>query len=96
MTDKGVIHRLRELDRLYAEHANNQNGESLQVKNQLHRELSDKYTSLKTLIKQKTELQWYEPVYTYAISGNLDYIAAVRKDLAQIMDRYTGSTSSEP
>jgi hypothetical protein len=95
MTDKGVVDRLRELDRLYAEHAKNQGGESLKERNRLHLELSDSYTSLKPYIKKQTKLQWYEPVYSYAISGNLDYIAAVREDLAQITEHYAESISSE-
>jgi len=80
--------RLVELDRLYAEHARNQSCQSLKEKNQLHRELSDAYTALKVYIKRKTSFQWYEPVYTYAISGNLAYIEEVRKDLARIIQAY--------
>lgn len=86
MKDSNIHAQLRELDHLYAQHAKNQNDESLVVKNKLHKVLSDKFTSLKVHIKKHTLFQWYEPVYTYAICGNREYIDAVRKDLAQIIN----------
>ncbi|MBW2071689.1 MAG: hypothetical protein JRI89_10585 [Deltaproteobacteria bacterium] len=87
MTDADVVSRLRQLYHLYKEHADNQNLDTLKERNKLHLELSDKFTALKPYIKKHSRLQWYEPVYTYAISGNLEYIEEVRKDLSHIVQQ---------
>ena len=87
MTDKDLRDEFRELDRLYAVHANNQSEEDFQEKNKLRTELLDQFLALKPHIKRHTELQWYEPAYNFAITGNLDYIEEVRKDLAQIISQ---------
>jgi hypothetical protein len=85
MTRDELLAELREFERLYVEHAKNQQGETLQLKNKLRLELSDRYLRLKPHIKKRTRLQWYDPVYSYAITGNREYIETVREDLAQII-----------
>ena len=85
MTNKEICAKLKELDRLYAEHAKNQQGEDLQERNRLRLALHDLFLSLKPHIKKETQLQWYEPTYNYAITGNLDYIESARNDLAHII-----------
>jgi hypothetical protein len=85
MTDKDLKHEFGKLDSLYAEHARNQSEEDRQEKDKLRIELLDMFLSLKPQIKKHTQLQWYEPTYNFAITGNLDYIEEVRKDLAQII-----------
>ncbi|HVO83634.1 MAG TPA: hypothetical protein VMU60_04330 [Syntrophobacteria bacterium] len=85
MTRDELLAELHELERLYVEHGENQREETLQLKNKLRLELSDRYLRLKPHIKKMTRLQWYDPVYSYAITGNKDYIETVRQDLAQII-----------
>ncbi len=87
MTDKEVRDQLIELDRLYAEHAKNQSEENLNLKNKLRTEILDLFFALKPHIKKQTQLQWYEPTYNFAITGNLDYIESVRGDLAYIISQ---------
>ena len=94
MTNEEIMTRLKELDRLYAEHANNQGGEDFELKNKLRLELLDAFLALKPHIKKQTQLQWYEPTYNYAITGNLDYIESVREDIASIMIQFADSDSS--
>jgi hypothetical protein len=85
MTRDELLSELRELERLYVEHGNNQREQNLQLNNKLRLELSDRYLRLKPQIKKRTRLQWYDPVYSYAITGNKEYIETVREDLAQII-----------
>ena len=89
MTNKEIMGQLRKLDRQYAEHASNQSAEDFEVKNELRKELLDLFLLLKPYIKKQTKLQWYEPTYSYAITGNLDYITSVRDDLAHIISQYS-------
>ncbi len=95
MTDKETRAKLRELDRLYAEHANNQGGDDYELQNRLRIELLDSFLALKPYIKKRTKLQWYEPTYNYAITGNLEYIEAAREDLAHIIGLDADSDSSK-
>jgi hypothetical protein len=95
MTNKKVRDQLKELDRLYVEHANNQKEEDFERKNELRVRLLDLFLALKPHIKNQTKLQWYEPTYNYAITGNLDYIEAARNDLAHIISQVADSDSSE-
>ena len=76
-----------ELRRLYAEHAKNQSEEDFKVKNKLRTELLDLFFALKPHIKKQTKLQWYEPTYNYAITGNLEYIESVTDDLTHIISQ---------
>ena len=85
MTREELLGEFRELERLYVEHGKNQREENLPLKNKLRLELSDRYLRLKPHIKKRTRLQWYDPVYSYAITGNEEYIESVRKDLDQII-----------
>ena len=87
MTKEELLAELRELERLYVEHGKNQREENLQLKNKLRLELSDRYLRLKPQIKKMTRLQWYEPVYSYAITGNQEYIETVREDLGRIISQ---------
>ena len=89
MTDDEIRDQLRELDRLYAEHASNQGEAGYELKNKLRLELLDLFFALKPYLKKHTKLQWYEPTYNYAITGNLDYVKSVRDDLAHIIGRYS-------
>ena len=89
MTDKEVMDQLKELDQQYSEHANNQSAEEPEMQNNLRQELLDLFLLLKPYIKKQTRLQWYEPTYSYAITGNLDYIESVRNDLAYIISQYS-------
>jgi hypothetical protein len=93
MTDKEIRAKLRELDRLYAEHASNQTGDDFEINNKLRLELLDSFLALKPYIKKRTKLQWYEPTYNYAITGNLDYIEAAREDLAHIIGQNADADS---
>ena len=95
MTNEELMDRLKELDRLYAEHANNQGEEDFELKNKLRLELLDTFLALKPHIKKQTQLQWYEPAYNYAITGNLDYIESVRGDIAFIINQFADADSSE-
>lgn len=95
MTDKDIRAKLEELDRLYAEHATNQGGDDFEKQNKLRIELLDSFLALKPYIKKRTKLQWYEPTYNYAITGNLEYIAAAREDLAYMMSQDEESDASE-
>ena len=95
MTDKEIKAKLRKLDRLYAEHANNQGGDDFEMQNKLRLELLDSFLALKPYIKKQTKLQWYEPTYNYAITGNLDYIEAAREDLAHMIGRDANVDPSE-
>jgi hypothetical protein len=95
MTDKEIGDKLRELERLYAEHANNQGKGDFTLQNKLRIELLDSFLALKPYIKKRTKLQWYEPTYNYAITGNLEYIEAAREDLAHIIAQDADSDSSE-
>ncbi len=95
MTDKEIRVKLKELDRLYAEHANNQGQGDFEMQNKLRIELLDSFLALKPYLKKRTKLQWYEPTYNYAITGNLEYIEAAREDLAHIIGRDADSDSSE-
>ncbi|UCE83569.1 MAG: hypothetical protein JSV47_03315 [Deltaproteobacteria bacterium] len=95
MTSKEIKDRFVELDRLYGEHAKNQSYEDYQDRNKLRLELHDLFLILKPYIKKQTQLQWYEPTYNYAITGNVDYIESVRIDLAHIISQYEGANSSE-
>ena len=72
MTDKEIRVKLKELDRLYAEHANNQGQGDFEMQNKLRIELLDSFLALKPYLKKRTKLQWYEPTYNYAITGNLE------------------------
>ena len=93
MTDKEIRVKLKELDRLYAEHANNQGQGDFTIQNKLRIELLDSFLALKPYIKKRTKLQWYEPTYNYAITGNLEYIEAAREDLAHIIGQETDPDS---
>jgi len=93
MTDKEIRVKLKELDRLYAEHANNQGQGDFEMQNKLRIELLDSFLALKPFIKKQTKLQWYEPTYNYAITGNLEYIEAAREDLAHIIGQETDPDS---
>ena len=95
MTDKEIRVKLKELDQLYAEHATNQGGDDFEKQNKLRLELLDSFLALKPYLKKRTKLQWYEPTYNYAITGNLEYIEAAREDLAHIIGQDAGSDSSE-
>ena len=95
MTDKEIRAKLKELDRLYAEHANNQGQGDFEMQNKLRIELLDSFLALKPYLKKRTKLQWYEPTYNYAITGNLEYIEAAREDLAHIIGEDADSDSSE-
>jgi len=95
MTDKEIRVKLKELDRLYAEHANNQGQGDFEMQNKLRIELLDSFLALKPYLKKRTKLQWYEPTYNYAITGNLEYIEAAREDLAHILGQDADSDSSE-
>ncbi len=95
MTDKEIRVKLKELDRLYAEHANNQGQGDFEMRNKLRIELLDSFLALKPYLKKQTKLQWYEPTYNYAITGNLEYIEAAREDLAYIIGQDADSDSSE-
>jgi hypothetical protein len=95
MTDKEIRVKLKELDQLYAEHATNQGGDDFEKQNKLRLELLDSFLALKPYIKKQTKLQWYEPTYNYAITGNLEYIEAAREDLAHIIGKDADSDSSE-
>ncbi len=85
MVDTELSDKFKELQRLYAEHAKNQSEEDFKQKNKLRAELLDLFFALKPLIKKQTKLQWYEPAYNYAITGNLEYIESVKEDLAHII-----------
>ena len=87
MTKEELHDKLRELDRLYTEHATNQSEEDYQERNTLRLKLHDLFLEVKPHIKRQTKLQWYEPTYNYAITGNLDYIESARNDLAQIISQ---------
>jgi hypothetical protein len=91
-----LLAELREMERLYKEHGENQQGETLEIKNMLRLELSNRYLRMKPHIKKKTRLQWYDPVYNYAITGNKDYIEAAREDLAEIIRQYESTEAGEP
>ncbi|MEE8316770.1 MAG: hypothetical protein V3W07_01665 [Syntrophobacteria bacterium] len=93
MTDKEIRVKLKELDRLYAEHANNQGQGDFEMQNKLRIELLDSFLALKPYLKKQTKLQWYEPTYNYAITGNLEYIEAAREDLAHIIGQETDPDS---
>jgi hypothetical protein len=95
MTRDELVAELRELERVYVEHGKNQREENLQLKNKLRLELSDRYLRLKPHIKKRTRLQWYDPVYSYAITGNKEYIETVREDLAQIIRGCTAPDADE-
>ncbi|HYR03440.1 MAG TPA: hypothetical protein VES58_08855 [Syntrophobacteria bacterium] len=95
MTREELLVELRELERLYVEHGKNQREENLQLKNKLRLELGDRYLRLKPQIKKRTRLQWYEPVYSYAITGNQEYIETVREDLGRIIDQCAAPDASE-
>jgi len=82
MTDQ-----FKKLKELYAEHAKNQSEEDFKQKNKLRAELLDLFFALKPHIKKQTKLQWYEPAYNYAITGNLEYIESVKEDLAHIISK---------
>jgi hypothetical protein len=89
MTNREIRDHLEDLTRLYAEHANNQAEEDFKKKNELRLKLLDLFLALKPHIRKQTKLQWYEPAYNYAITGNLDYIESVRGDLAHIIGQYS-------
>ena len=95
MTDKEIRVKLKELDRLYAEPSNNQGQGDFEMQNKLRIELLDSFLALKPYLKKRTKLQWYEPTYNYAITGNLEYIEAAREDLAHIIGQDADSDSSE-
>ena len=87
MVDAKLIDQFKELKRLYAEHAENQSEEDFKQKNKLRAELLDLFFALKPHIRKQTKLQWYEPTYNYAITGNLEYIESVRDDLSDIISK---------
>ena len=89
MANKEIEERLKELAHLYAEHAENQSEEDFKRKNKLRPQLLDLFLALKPHIKKLTKLQWYDPAYNYAITGNLDYIKSVRDDLAHIISQFS-------
>ena len=92
MVDAKLIDQFKELKRLYAEHAENQSEEDFKQKNKLRTELLDLFFALKPYIKKQTKLQWYEPAYNYAITGNLEYIESVRDDLTDIINKLEHDT----
>jgi hypothetical protein len=51
----------------------------------------DLFFALKPHIKKQTKLQWYEPAYNYAITGDLEYIKSVKEDLAHIISQFEGT-----
>jgi len=87
MVDTEMRDQFKELKRLYSEHAKNQSEEDFKLKNKLRVELLDLFFALKPHIKKQTKLQWYEPAYNYAITGNLEYIESVREDLSYIISK---------
>ena len=87
MVDEKLMDQFKELRRLYAEHAKNQSEDDFKLKNKLRAELLDLFFALKPHIRKQTKLQWYEPTYNYAITGNLEYIQSVRDDLADIINK---------
>ena len=87
MVDTELRGRFKELQRLYEEHAKNQSEEDLKLKNKLRTELVDLFFVLKPYIKKQSKLQWYEPAYNYAITGDLKYIESVQEDLAYIISQ---------
>ncbi|MCG6919416.1 MAG: hypothetical protein LJE89_17950 [Deltaproteobacteria bacterium] len=87
MVDTELRGRFKELQRLYEEHAKNQSEEDLKLKNKLRTELVDLFFVLKPYIKKQSKLQWYEPAYNYAITGDLKYIESVKEDLAYIISQ---------
>ena len=87
MVDTELRGRFKELQRLYEEHAKNQSEEDFKLKNKLRAQLLDLFFALKPHIKKQTKLQWYEPAYNYAITGNLEYIESVREDLSYIISK---------
>jgi hypothetical protein len=91
MADTELRGRFKELNRLYEEHAKNQSEENFKVKNKLRTELLDLFFALKPHIKKQTKLQWYEPAYNYAITGDLEYIKSVKEDLAHIISQFEGT-----
>jgi hypothetical protein len=93
MVDEKLTGQFKELRRLYAEHAKNQSEEDFKLKNKLRAELLDLFFALKPYIRKQTKLQWYEPAYNYAITGNLEYIQSVRDDLAYIISELEHETS---
>jgi len=95
MVDTELRDQFKELKRLYAEHAENQSEEDFKLKNKLRAELLDLFFALKPHIKKQTKLQWYEPAYNYAITGNLEYIDSVRDDLSHIISQLENTGSSE-
>jgi hypothetical protein len=95
MTRDELLAELREMERLYTEHGKNQQGETLEIKNRLHLELSNRYLRMKPYIKKRTKFQWYDPVYNYAITGNKDYIEAAREDLAEIIRQYESTEAGD-
>ena len=92
MVDAKLIDQFKELKRLYAEHAENQSEEDFKQKNKLRAELLDLFFALKPYIRKQTKLQWYEPAYNYAITGNLEYIESVRDDLTDIINKLEHDT----
>lgn len=95
MSNEELKDQFVELDRLYGEHAENQNEEDYKDRNKLRLEIHDLFLALKPHIKKQTQLQWYEPTYNYAITGNLDYIESVRNDLAHIISQYDDTDPSD-
>ena len=87
MVDTEMRDQFKELKWLYSEHAKNQSEEDFKLKNKLRVELLDLFFALKPHIKKQTKLQWYEPAYNYAITGNLEYIESVREDLSYIISK---------
>jgi hypothetical protein len=87
MVNTELSDQFKELKRLYSEHAKNQSEEDFKLKNRLRAELLDLFFALKPHIKKQTKLQWYEPAYNYAITGNLEYIESVREDLSYIISQ---------
>jgi hypothetical protein len=92
MVDAKLVDQFKELKRLYAEHAENQSEEDFKQKNKLRTELLDLFFALKPYIRKQTKLQWYEPAYNYAITGNLEYIESVRDDLTDIISKLEQGT----
>jgi hypothetical protein len=95
MVDTELSDKFKELQRLYAEHAKNQSEEDFKLKNKLRAELLDLFFALKPHIKKQTKLQWYEPAYNFAITGNLEYIESVKDDLSHIISHYEDTDPSE-
>lgn len=94
MGDAKLRDQFKELKRLYAEHAKNQSEEDFKLKNKLRLELLDLFFALKPHIRKQTKLQWYEPAYNYAITGNLEYIESVRDDLDHIISQLEDGAQS--